>query len=217
MKIIACGRTVVWIVACVFLSGCATTHFSVWEKLGFQKRDTLIDRVERARDSQEKALKDFETIESLIDPLAVEQVELDSAAQSVSKLRVAYRNAARTASTVRTDIDQVDEISRVLFDEWEAELVNTASSAQRRADHKELADTRQAYNTLIGAMRSAEAGIAPVLNTFQDGMRLIDDQATVLSDIQVAGLMSLKGDVSRLSLELRRSVSVAEDFASRLR
>ncbi|MEM6987810.1 MAG: DUF2959 family protein [Pseudomonadota bacterium] len=206
----------VCLVCCGLLAGCATTYYSVWEKLGYQKRDILQTRVERARDSQQEALQRFEVLAAVSEPLAADPVtDVDTTAQ-LAKLRVAYRNAARSASTLRSHIDQVDDVSQALFSEWEEELINTASSAQRSADTQELAETRQAYNTLIGTMRSTEAGISPVLITVEDSVRSLESDQVSIGGGQASGFISLQGDLDRLAKDLRRSIAIADGFVARL-
>ena len=43
----------------VLVAGCESTYYSAMEKLGVEKRDILVDRVEAARDSQEAAKAQF--------------------------------------------------------------------------------------------------------------------------------------------------------------
>jgi len=44
------------------LPGCESAYYSAWEKVGFAKRDILTSRVESARDSQQEAKKDVESV-----------------------------------------------------------------------------------------------------------------------------------------------------------
>ena len=96
----------------------------------------------------------------------------------------------------------MDDVSQALFSEWEEELINTSSSAQRSADTQELAETRQAYNTLIGTMRSAEAGISPVLITVEDSVRSLESDQVSIGGGQASGFISLQGDLDRLAKDL---------------
>ena len=45
----------------VFLSGCETAYYGTMEKLGYHKRDLMVNRVESARDAQEDAKEEFES------------------------------------------------------------------------------------------------------------------------------------------------------------
>jgi hypothetical protein len=42
-------------------TGCKTAYYKTWEKLGWAKRDILVDRVKDARDDQDAAKKQFQT------------------------------------------------------------------------------------------------------------------------------------------------------------
>ena len=41
------------------LSACQSAYYAVWEKVGVEKRDILVDRVEDARESQQDAEEQF--------------------------------------------------------------------------------------------------------------------------------------------------------------
>ena len=41
------------------LSGCQSAYYAAWEKLGVEKRDILVDRVEDARETQQDAQEQF--------------------------------------------------------------------------------------------------------------------------------------------------------------
>ena len=47
------------LVLLVALTGCSTVYYNTMEKLGFEKRDILVDRVESARDAQSDAQSQF--------------------------------------------------------------------------------------------------------------------------------------------------------------
>src|SRR5437763_5689235 len=56
------GLVVSAMVALIAAGGCATTrsaYYDAWEKLGYAKRQRLVDDVKAARDQQEKAKKQF--------------------------------------------------------------------------------------------------------------------------------------------------------------
>ena len=45
--------------AMLALSGCQSAYYAAWEKVGVEKRDILVDRVENAKESQEDAQEQF--------------------------------------------------------------------------------------------------------------------------------------------------------------
>ena len=42
------------------LLGCSSAYYGTMEKLGYHKRDLMVNRVESARDAQEEAKEEFE-------------------------------------------------------------------------------------------------------------------------------------------------------------
>ena len=49
------GFTLLFCLFAALLGGCQTAYYSVWEKLGKEKRHLLKDEVEKARDEQAAA------------------------------------------------------------------------------------------------------------------------------------------------------------------
>src|SRR5436305_2334215 len=45
----------------LWLSGCSSMYYAAWQKLGYEKRDILVSRVESARDSQQAAKEQIKT------------------------------------------------------------------------------------------------------------------------------------------------------------
>ena len=43
----------------LLLSGCQAAYYTAWEKLGVEKREILVDRVESAKEAQEDAQAQF--------------------------------------------------------------------------------------------------------------------------------------------------------------
>ena len=45
----------------ILLVGCSSAYYGTMEKLGYHKRDLMVNRVESARDAQEDAKEQFES------------------------------------------------------------------------------------------------------------------------------------------------------------
>ena len=45
----------------VNLLGCASANYALWNKFGYEKRDILVSRVEKAKTEQEGAKEEFKT------------------------------------------------------------------------------------------------------------------------------------------------------------
>ena len=102
------------------VSGCKSVYYGTWEKLGWEKRDILVDRVEDARDAQEAAKEQFKTtLQKFQDVTGFQGGELQA---KYEQLSASYERADNRATAVREQIDSVESVATDLFKEWEAEL-----------------------------------------------------------------------------------------------
>src|SRR5690554_6710018 len=147
--------------AALVLTGCSTVYYNTMEKLGFEKRDILVDRVGEARDAQSDAQETFRSslarFQSVVD---TPDTELKTKYEEV---RDAYEDSEDAAEEVRDRIDAVEDVSQALFAEWEAELDQYESASLRRSSEQQLRETRSQYDQLIRRMHQAEARMEPVL------------------------------------------------------
>ena len=61
MKWFAGKPTFGWVILALLLTGCSTAYYGAMEKVGFAKRDIMVHRVEKARDSQQEAKEQFKS------------------------------------------------------------------------------------------------------------------------------------------------------------
>src|SRR5687767_15415977 len=81
------------------LGGCKTAYYNIWEKLGWEKRDLLVDAIEEARAEQVDAQKQFKTtLERFQELTGFSGGELES---KYRKLNTAYESCVGQADAVR--------------------------------------------------------------------------------------------------------------------
>ena len=152
--------------ALVPVFGCNTAYYSTMEKLGYEKRDILVDRIEAARDAQVDAKEQFRSaLEEFKSVVAVPESELED---KYDEVNAEFQSSEARARAVSDRIDAVENVGDALFAEWKSELGQYSNAAMRRESERKLADTRERYDDVMVAMRKAEARIAPVLNAFRD-------------------------------------------------
>ena len=94
-------------------SGCKSAYYGTWEKLGWEKRDILSDRVEDARDSQNAAKEQFKTtLERFQEVTKFQGGDLEAQYKKLSK---AYESATSRADDVREHIDSVETVAQDMF------------------------------------------------------------------------------------------------------
>ena len=197
----------------VFLSGCETAYYGTMEKLGYHKRDLMVNRVESARDAQEDAKEQFESaLEKFSSVLQFDGGELED---KYDQLKTAYDRSSARAQTVRDRIESVEDVAADLFDEWEAELSEYSSDNLRRSSARKLKKTRRQYAQLIGAMKRAESKMDPVLTAFHDQVLFLKHNlnARAIASLQTE-LISVESEVNSLIRDMNASIKEADAFIS---
>ncbi len=201
--------------AAMLLGGCSSAYYSMWEKLGYEKRDLLVSHVEEARDQQEEAKEQFQN--ALDRFIAVTNFEGGDLESKYRELQSAYRSSEAQAKKVRKEIDDVEEVGEALFGEWEDELEEYRSPELRRASERQLRQTRERYDQLVGAMQAAEARMDPVLAAFHDQVLYLKHNlnARAIASLEdtAAGIQE---DVQRLIREMEQSINEANRFIEQM-
>lgn len=205
------SRTFGCIVLASLLVGCSSTYYAAWEKLGWAKRDILVDRVKDARDDQQAAKEEFAS--ALEQFQSVMQFEGGDLQAKYDKLNKAYERSASQAEAVTDRIDSVEKVAKDLFAEWEQELKQYESDKLRATSEKQLRETKEKYGVLIGRMKAAEAKMAPVLAVFKDQVLFLKHNlnAAAIASLQDTAL-EIESDVAQLIKEMEASINEANAF-----
>lgn len=193
--------------------GCETAYYGTMEKLGYHKRDLMVNRVESARDAQEDAKEQFESaLEKFSSVLQFDGGDLED---KYDQLKTAYDRSSARAQAVRDRIDSVEDVASDLFDEWETELSEYSSDSLRRSSAQKLKQTRRQYSQLIGAMKRAEGKMDPVLTAFNDQVLFLKHNlnARAIASLQ-AELISVESEVNALIKDMNASIKEADAFIS---
>jgi hypothetical protein len=206
------GWKVIAIIAgSILLTGCETAYYGTMEKLGYHKRDLMVNRVESARDAQEDAKEQFES--ALEKFSSVLQFDGGDLADKYDQLKAAYDRSSARAQTVRDRIASVEDVAADLFDEWQAELEEYSSRSLRRSSAAKLKQTRRQYAQLIGAMKRAESKMDPVLTAFHDQVLFLKHNlnARAIASLQTE-LISVESEVNSLIKDMNASIKEADAF-----
>lgn len=201
--------------AAMSLAGCQTAYYGAMEKLGIEKRDILVDRVEDARGAQQAAKEQFE--DALEQFIAVTDFQGGALEAQYRKLKAEYDDSEAKADQVRSRIRDVERVAKDLFAEWEKELGLFTSQDMRRSSERQLADTRSRYGVLIGKMRRAESKIEPVLNAFRDRVLFLKHNlnAQAIASLR-ADRAEVESGIATLVAEMNKSIAEADAFIRRM-
>ncbi len=199
-----------------FVAGCSSTYYSAMEKVGFHKREILVDRVEETRDAQNAAKEQFAS--ALEEFLAVTKIDGGELQAKYSSLNREFERSEERAREVRERIDAVEDVAEALFDEWKDELKQYSNANLRRESERALDITRRRYDDLIRVMRRAADRMEPVLSTFRDQILFLKHNlnARALASLTTTN-RELEADITRLIADMENSIREAEEFIKTLR
>ncbi|SHG22090.1 Protein of unknown function [Marisediminitalea aggregata] len=195
----------------VSLSGCQSAYYAAWEKVGVEKREILVDRVEDARDSQQEAEEQFTSaLEEFSALLQFDGGELEEAYEALSDK---YEASKKAADDVTNRIDKIESVAEALFDEWETELEQYSNASLKRTSQQKLSETRLKYNKMVRAMRRVESSMQPVLSTLQDNVLFLKHNlnASAIGALQ-GELGTIEKDVKSLLKDMQTAISQSNAF-----
>jgi hypothetical protein len=204
------------IVALGLFTGCQTTYYKTMEMFGKEKRDLLKNRVQEARDEQQKTAEQFkDALTRLRELYGSQGTDLE---KMYDKLKAEYDGAETRATAVKTRIDKMETVGRDLFKEWEGEIAQMESAALKSDSRSKLRDTQSKFDALASSMRRAEASLQPVLKQFRDQTLYLKHNLNA----QALGALKneandIEREVQRLLSDMNASIKQADDFIQGLR
>ncbi len=184
--------------AVLILAGCQSAYYAAAEKVGYHKRQILVDRIEDTQTSQQEAQQQFSS--------AVEQLKTlvhfngGNLEQVYQQVKEEYDDAKSAAASVNKHIDAVNDVAEALFAEWQLELEQYQSVNLRQNSAQQLRETRQRYTAMLTAMRRAEAKMTPILR------QLNDNQLYLKHNLNAAAISAIGAEFQELQLEINRLV-----------
>ncbi|MEM1181593.1 MAG: DUF2959 domain-containing protein [Acidobacteriota bacterium] len=214
-------RSSTWLLllsAALLFSGCDALkkqareqYYSYLEDVGFEKRDLLVKRVDRARDAQEDAQEEFEdALEQFQALVGHEGGELEAV---YNKLKGKFDDAESRAEKVNERIRKVENVAEALFEEWQTEIGELKNADYRRQSESSLRDTKSRYTQLVGKMKQAASTMDPVLAKLRDQVLFLKHNLNAQALGSLEGeATNLEADVSQLIVEMQASIAEADSF-----
>lgn len=193
------------------LTACSSMYYGGLEKIGIPKREVMVYRVEKARDTQEETKEQFKS--ALEQFTVLTNFKGGNLEATYNKLNSEYEDSARKAEEVRQRISDIEDVSDALFREWEDELNQYSNTSLKRNSQQKLIATRAHYKQLITAMKRAESKIEPVLSVFKDQVLYLKHNLNAQAIASLKGQLGLvQSDVSTLITAMEKSIQEANAF-----
>lgn len=199
----------------ILVSSCQSAYYAAWEKVGIEKRDILVDRVENAKDSQEDAQEQFTSaLEQLSLLINFDGGELQDVYDA---LKNEFEASEKSAEEVSARINKVESVADALFEEWQDELDEYTNATFKRDSQAKLRDTQKRYKTLLAAMRKAESKMSPVLDALRDNVLYLKHNlnANAIGALQ-AEFKGIKKDIGKLIVDMNKAIKESNNFIANM-
>ena len=214
-------RTILFLFLAVLIAagGCRTTrnmYYNAWEKMGYAKRERLVDNVKDAREEQVEAKKQFATaLEQFKSVVNFQGGNLETV---YNKLNKEYERCESQAGDVKSKIAAVKNVANALFTEWDGEIKQIKDDPSLQSQSRQLLDkTKASYNDMIVRMDSAAATMDPVLTKFHNRVLFIKHNLNAQAIASLKGTeIELGGDIDKLIKEMEASIAEADQFIAEL-
>lgn len=208
----------VFIVLCALLSlsACKSTYYSIWESMGVEKRDILVDRVESVNEAQEEAQEQFSSaLEELTVLINFDGGDLQ---QTYDEIKDQYEASSDSAERLTSRIEKVESVAEALFDEWQEELQQYSNESLRRDSEKKLKDTKRRYAKLIKAMNRSSEKMQPVLTALNDNVLYLKHNlnASAIGALQ-GEFDKIKRDIQLLINEMNGAIAQSSEFIASIK
>jgi ElaB/YqjD/DUF883 family membrane-anchored ribosome-binding protein len=186
------------------------------KKIGKEKRDILVSRLQSGQKAQEEAKKQFQTtLEAFQELTGFDGGDLEKVHK---KLNGELEDAEDRARKVHDRIEGIDKVGNDLFKEWSKEISGMWSAGLREQSEGMLRETQKRHDQYLRRMRQTEEKMTPVLRSFRD-------QVTFLKhNLNAKAITSLKKtsarmdtDVADLIKDIEASMKEADSFISTLK
>jgi hypothetical protein len=200
----------------MLLVGCSSMYYGAMSKLGYEKRDILVSRVEEARDDQTKAKEQFKsTLDQFKELTNFNGGDLEA---EYKKLKSSYESCQSRAEAVSKKITSVDKVANAMFEEWTKELDDYHDANLRAASEQKLNDSKARYAQLLAIMRNSESKMKPVLDAFQDRVHFLRDNLNAAAISSLSNTSAgINTDVQNLIQDMDKSINEANAFIDNMK
>ena len=197
----------------LLLGACSTMYLEGLEKVGIPKRDVMVYRVEKARDTQQETKEQFKSaLEQFTAATRFDGGDLEA---TYKRLNDTYEASLSKSEEVKSRIADIESVSEALFNEWKQEITQYSNPSMKQNSQKKLDATQVHYRQLIASMKQAQAKIQPVLTVFHDQVMYLKHNLNARAIASLKGeLGNIQSDVSALVASMEKSINEANAFIS---
>ena len=191
-------------------------YFDALEKIGFQKRGLLKDRIIATQKSQKDTAEDFKTalerFREVVPNAGSKELE-----GRYSRLSSVVEKLVGRRDQVKTRISRVENVADALFAEWKKELSQYQSDSLRSKSQQQFDDTKVRYSEVRQALEAAYQKIDPALRPLQDQVLFLKHNlnASAISSLE-GEKVEIAAEIADLIREIEKASQKSESFIAQL-
>lgn len=191
-------------------------YYRALEKVGIEKRELLVHRVDKAKEAQQEAQEQFkDALEEFQALVGYQGGDLEA---MYRKLSGEYEASVRRADEVRERVRKVEEVAQSLFDEWRREIAQYGDAGLRRESELQLEATRARYGQLVQVMKRSTLPMEPVLGKLHDQVLFLKHNLNARALGSLSGAAkNLQADVDALIVQMQGSIAEADRFIAEMK
>ncbi len=195
----------------LLMTSCQGAYFKTMARMGRQKHNILVSRVQDASDSQKKAQEHFRSALDIFN--TVENLKDSKLKDTYEKLSDTLEDGEGETKSFQKAVDSIESVAEALFVEWEAELQQYSSKKLAEASKKKLENTRSRCTKLVNAMRGTEKKVELIIKAFRDQELFLkhNQDAQFISSLSDE-MTSIKSNITSLIKDMDASINESETF-----
>lgn len=195
----------VMVTSLLFVGGCRSTYYKIWEKLGKEKRDLLVSDVNAVKKSQEETSEHFrDALTRLHDAYGKPNTKLQT---YYEKLKSDDERAREQAAALEKRIERMNTTANDLFREWEGEIKEFTDADFKAKSRANLERSQVRFKALSQSLKQSTNRMKPLLARLHETTIFLKHNLNAQS---LGGLKGEKKDIERSLEELERQMKASQ-------
>jgi hypothetical protein len=200
----------------LFTAGCQSMYNATMEGVfGYEKRELFKKSVTALQSEQQDAQQEFkDALTRLKELYGFRGGELESVYE---KVKTAYERCTTEAKSVAARIENMEDLAKSMFSEWESEIKQYNSPNLAATSREQLRLTKERFAELLKTVRAAEAAMQPVLSQLKDNVLFLKHNlnASAIGSLQDEAT-NIQKQIEALLARMNTSIAASEKFIQSL-
>jgi hypothetical protein len=215
-RLVVAAVTALGLFSLLATTGCTSIYNATMENVfGYEKRELFKKSVTALQSEQKDAQKEFkDALTRLKELYGFQGGELESI---YAKVKDSYERCDREAKSVHKRIENMEDLAKSMFNEWEKEIGQYSNPNLAAASREQLHATQDRFTQLAKTVREAEASMQPVLSQLKDNVLFLKHNlnASAIGSLQ-GEATNIQKQIEELLARMNASIAASDRFIQSL-